>query len=636
MSPKYLVVFAFAMTFVLNFSTSNTTLRPVAMKKPQEKSHQHDNSLLASPQVVSKRSIINNNSSGDTKNSTTSATSDASSSPVARNVLDVLKVSRRPHVERFRACLDQKIKLDGNRHQQYSNDNDLIGIHTVVDDNSDLYQAARLTWNKAQKALQYPDVVTFPSTTQHVALIVQCAVQTDYYVCARNGKHSYESDTCVHGIVVDVDHLNTFEMLNNTTGHARFGAGQHLGHVSIVLSDYKRVLPMGTCPSVGLTGLSLVGGHGMLTRHHGLLIDFVSAIELVNDQGQIIYANKTNEHADYLWMARGGGSGVMHFPGIITALEFENLPAMEESTKTYTAITFEYQANVDNAAALLTAWQSFYTDPDNLADPLFRRLTLEPWLKLDRVGPKGLQYNKVLQMAVYFYGNDDLHQQFIQKYLPRIKKFLPGRQSSVERYDLLAFARLLSGTKNNQELGDGRHGWDLYERSTSNHRMNHWKGVSTVAARPIPPESFRVVANTIFHSKPLSRRYAEFKALGGAMAEIDQDETSFWHRKALWWCLSNHFWLSTDEESRVKAIRQNAVDRNMNFVKSMKEANFGGYYAGYIHRTNSTEQDLVDYYGGHADRIASIKQNRDPKNLFRLYRPNNVQEIFDSNVAAQD
>ena len=138
--------------------------------------------------------------------------------------------------------------------------------------------------------------------------------------------------------------------------------------------------------------------------------------------------------------------------------------------------------------------------------------------------------------------------------------------------------------------------------------MNHWKGLSAVANQEVSEAAFRVMADTIYHSQPLSRRYVEFKPLGGAMAEVDQDETAFWHRKGLWWCLSNHFWLSTDDENRVQAIRKNAEARNLDFVKAM-EASFGGYYAGYIDRTNSTQTDLVNYYGEHASRIAKIKES---------------------------
>jgi hypothetical protein len=82
-------------------------------------------------------------------------------------------------------------------------------MYTVVDEKGDqAYNDARTTWNKAKEAVMYPDVVTFPDSAAQLAVIVQCAKALEYYMCARNGKHSYESDTCTYGIVVDLDRFS--------------------------------------------------------------------------------------------------------------------------------------------------------------------------------------------------------------------------------------------------------------------------------------------------------------------------------------------------------------------------------------------------------------------------------------------
>jgi FAD/FMN-containing dehydrogenase len=540
-------------------------------------------------------------------------------------VSDVLRRSRRERVQGFQSCLGRRLGGEG------SSDADFFTMYTVVDENAQAYDDARITWNKAKQEVMYPDVVTFPEQATHVAVIVQCAAALDYYICARNGKHSYESDTCTYGIVVDLDRFNTFELIDRERGHAHFGAGQHLGHVALVLSEHDLVMPMGSCPSVGLTGLTLVGGHGMLSRHYGLTADFLSAIEMVDHKGQIIYANAT-QNSDLFWMARGGGSGVFHFPGIIYGLEFRNLPTVDDTEEVYTALTFRYPATVGNAAKLLRAWQDFYLDEQVQADPVARRLMLEPWVRLDRSGEKGLRYTKVLELAVYFYGDAGVHRVFMEKYLPRIKTFipeLPGKMTPVKRHDLLSFARMLSATKSNEELGDGKHGWDLEERG--NYRMNRWKGLSAVANSNVSFAAFKVIAETIYESQPLSRRYVEFKALGGAMGEVDLDETAFWHRGGLWWCLTNHFFLSTDTPGKVKGLYRNSKERNLAFVEAMGSA-FGGHYAGYIDRSGSVETDLINYYGKHDRRIAEIKKNRDPENLFRVYKPDSLESIFQTNT----
>jgi FAD/FMN-containing dehydrogenase len=130
-----------------------------------------------------------------------------------------------------------------------------------------------------------------------------------------------------------------------------------LGAVAEELDHHGLVLPMGHCASVGLTGLMLVGGQGVLSRHLGLASDYVGAIELVDHQGRIVVATSSNDFSDYLWLARGGGSGVQHFPGIITAVTLDNLVqrSVPSHKHVFTAFQINYEATVDNAENLLLA-----------------------------------------------------------------------------------------------------------------------------------------------------------------------------------------------------------------------------------------------------------------------------------------
>jgi FAD/FMN-containing dehydrogenase len=82
-----------------------------------------------------------------------------------------------------------------------------------------------------------------------------------------DGKHSFEGDTCTYGIVVDVAKMSSVEVLDQEKGNVRCGSGQHLGRIALALEEYRLVLPMGHCASVGMTGLVLVGGQGILSRH---------------------------------------------------------------------------------------------------------------------------------------------------------------------------------------------------------------------------------------------------------------------------------------------------------------------------------------------------------------------------------
>jgi hypothetical protein len=345
------------------------------------------------------------------------------------------------------------------------------------------------------------------------------------------------------------------------------------------------VLPMGHCASVGLTGLMLVGGQGVLSRHLGLASDYVGAIELVDHQGRIVVATSSNDFSDYLWLARGGGSGVQHFPGIITAVTLDNLVQRSVPSRkhVYTAFQINYEATVDNAEKLLLAWQDFNLDPEHTQDPLFSRLTVEPWMRLDRVRFRK-QYQKVLYIACYFYGDNDLNAQFTSTYVPKLMNLMEGgRMEKIQRFNGLEFHRKLAGVHNNSQLADGKHGHDLKEEG--DRMFNHWKSYSAVATERATGAAFRSLAKGIFEGRPRSRRYMELKPLGGAIRNLSKKETAFWHRDAIWWSLSSHFYHSTDEPTRVDQIVKSSRTCYDDYVRELGSA-FAGHYAGYIDHGN--------------------------------------------------
>ena len=501
--------------------------------------------------------------------------------------------------------------------------------YKTVFDESDGYEHARNTWNKAKSHLQYPDVVIFPKTAQDVSVVVKCAKRSGYHVCGRNGKHSFESDTCTYGIVVDVSLLKQVQMLNreNHTSELSIhvGAGLTLGRVAIDVEDrFQHVIPMGHCASVGITGLVLVGGQGILTRVYGMTSDYVSAVELVDADGKIITATKYNEYSDYLWLARGGGSGIQHFPGIITAMQFSGLPQAESldvDGTSYTSFRINYDnPNPEKASQLLAAWQDFYQDPAHLNDPLFSRLTVEPWMFMTpNVRRKRnfthSYYTKKLFLACYFYGNSTMHAEFVKRYLHKLESLLPddnGQTSQVSRMNSLQFHRQVAGVKSDQQLVSGHDGWDLNER---------WKGYSAVANKPVSKRAFYLLAQNIYEAKPYSKRYAEVKPLGGAVKKLDKFDSAFWHRDALWWVLSNHFFPDEATGGEVDEVKVSSRKQHNLFIDAMG-ASFSGLYAGYIDHSGSPGRDLSLYYGENGQRVSKIKMQRDPHNLFRLYVPN--------------
>ncbi|KAF9276433.1 hypothetical protein BGZ68_010017, partial [Mortierella alpina] len=70
---------------------------------------------------------------------------------------------------------------------------------------------------------------------------------------------------------------------------AKVGAGIRLG--KLYLDLFKQggwTINAGTCPSVGIGGHATGGGFGLLARKHGLLIDRIVEMEMVDANGKLL------------------------------------------------------------------------------------------------------------------------------------------------------------------------------------------------------------------------------------------------------------------------------------------------------------------------------------------------------------
>jgi galactose mutarotase-like enzyme len=102
------------------------------------------------------------------------------------------------------------------------------------------------------------------------------------------------------------------------------------GAFKVLFRNYGKVLPAGSCYSVGLGGHISGGGDGILSRMYGLTIDWLSGVEVVvkdeaNQPAKVKYVSSESEGDDYdlYWAHTGGGGGNF---GVITKYYFKELP----------------------------------------------------------------------------------------------------------------------------------------------------------------------------------------------------------------------------------------------------------------------------------------------------------------------
>ncbi|MEV5714190.1 FAD-binding oxidoreductase [Amycolatopsis mediterranei] len=191
-----------------------------------------------------------------------------------------------------------------------------------------------------------PVAVATVSSAKDVEACLQAAAGR-VAIAARSGGHSYAGYSVpVGGLVVDVAALNKIDVQG---GKAVIGAGAKLTDVYAALARAGRALPAGTCPTVGIAGLTLGGGIGVLARKYGLTCDHLSSAQVVTADGRTLTASATSE-PDLFWALRGGGGGNF---GIVTEFTFDTDPAPEALT------VFSLRFPDGSASGVLAAWQQW-------------------------------------------------------------------------------------------------------------------------------------------------------------------------------------------------------------------------------------------------------------------------------------
>ncbi len=216
----------------------------------------------------------------------------------------------------------------------------------------------------------YASRIELCENTSDAAETLQKIVDAGLRPTVRSGGHCYE-DFVVNnpgGAIFDLSLLPESHAANDKIPY-RVSAGKKLGDVYLDL--FKRhgvTLPAGTCYAVGAGGHISGGGYGLLSRLHGLTVDWVSAVDIltVDANGKVVQRRVDKQHDPDLFRAcRGAGGGNF---GIITAFLFDKLPPAPHEV-VHAGLSFDWATMTEErfTAILQTYgnyWETRGKDPD--------------------------------------------------------------------------------------------------------------------------------------------------------------------------------------------------------------------------------------------------------------------------------
>ncbi|NUV58641.1 FAD-binding oxidoreductase [Streptomyces sp. CAI-85] len=208
------------------------------------------------------------------------------------------------------------------------------------------------SWNTARKLYNTrfdtlkPAAVAYVAHTDDIRTVLAYARAHRTKVAIRNGGHSYGGWSSGDGrLIVDVSKLNKVRASGSS---AVVGAGAKLIDVYRALAAKGVTIPAGSCPTVGVSGLVLGGGHGVVSRAYGLTCDSLTRATIVTADGKQLVADAT-QNKDLFWALRGAGNGNF---GVVTELQFRTHPAPQAVTG---YLTWPWA----KAAAVVKAWQEW-------------------------------------------------------------------------------------------------------------------------------------------------------------------------------------------------------------------------------------------------------------------------------------
>ena len=215
------------------------------------------------------------------------------------------------------------------------------------------WDEARLAWNLAVD--QQPAAVALPESARDVGAIVRWARERGLRVAPQGtGHNAHPLGSLAHTVLLKTERMRGVA-IDARAQRARVEAGVLWAEVTEAAAEHGLAALAGSSPDVGVVGYTLGGGVSWLSRRYGLAANSVTAIELVNAEGELVRAD-ADQNADLFWALRGGGGSF----GVVTALEFALYPI----TDVHAGVLF---FPLERGAEVLRAWRRWVdTAPDEV------------------------------------------------------------------------------------------------------------------------------------------------------------------------------------------------------------------------------------------------------------------------------
>jgi FAD/FMN-containing dehydrogenase len=404
-------------------------------------------------------------------------------------------------------------------------------------------------------------------------------------VAARCGGHSYAGWSSTSGLIVDVTRMAGVQVSGTT---ATVGAGTRLIDFYNSLTANGRAVPGGSCPTVGISGLTLGGGVGVVSRAYGLTSDNLESLEIVTADGQVRTCSASS-NSDLFWACRGGGGGNF---GVVTSFTFGTHPAGD-------IVLFFLYWPWSQAEQVLSAWQSWAPHgPDEL------------WSNMHLAAAPGGGTPTIEVGGTYIGSAGDAYAQLEKLYAAAGQPSSRYLESTSWLHAMLVEAGCSNLTVPECHLPTQAAGGRLSRASEF--------AKSDIFTKPLSSAGIGTLLRGVealqdVTGAPGGVGGIAFDSLGGAVNRVSPSATAYVHRDGLFQAQYTTGWnVQAGGVPPAGAYRQRTWQRS--FWQSMRPYASGQAYQNYIDPDLTNWQQA--YYGANFTRLAQIKATYDPDHIF--------------------
>ncbi len=430
------------------------------------------------------------------------------------------------------------------------------------------FEDSRTVWNGMID--KKPAMVVRCLGTADVIACMQFVREHNILLCIKGGGHNIAGLATADGAMMLDMSLMRGVIVDPQRKVAHAQVGCLLYDVDRETQLYGLAAILGFVSTTGITGLTLGGGFGYLTRRWGWTSDNVIGMNVVTADAKLVRAS-SDENEDLFWGLRGGGGNF----GIVTEIDYNLFPVGPEIVGGMVAW------HASDAPSVLALYQKLaeQAPPELTLVALMRSAPPAPWLSKDIHG------KPIVALVACYSGDPD----------DGVKVVAPIKAFGNPVGDVLIrrpYTQMQS----------------LIDTANPKGRRYYWK--SEYLPRVEPALCEKIIAHAAKIPSPHSAII--LFQVEGALNNVGLDHSPVGNRDA-------HFVLNipgswekaSDDQQNIRWVREAWDD--------MKSFSTGGNYINF--QTEDEGRDRINASLGRGlQQLAKVKTKWDPQNVFRMNR----------------